>query len=183
MKFQELRENEPLEVVEVSEHVEKPTFGSKKDSNSDIIEFERIQTIVFTDGDIAQESEETTKNIKQYYIDKEKYQHTVDTLRTKNIHLKNHSYAITCLIASEFMTVENIRGWHNVVKDISIYLKNPNDKKALKSTKQVIKQIKDHNNSIDYSSLLGWLCSQNKVAEKFETTRIARNVYTLRKIK
>lgn len=183
MKFKELKENEPLEVIEVSRHVESPTFGSKKESTPDRYEVKQIQMRIFTDGKIEKESEETSKKIEEYYIGKKKYQYAVDTLKSKNIFLRNHSYVITYLIANECMTVGNITGWFDVVKDVSIYLENPKDKKTVKTVKQAIRQIEKYNNSVNYSSLFGMLFSRGNGFAHFETEKISKNVYALRKMK
>lgn len=186
MKFTELKENEPLEVIEITNHIVFPRFPNpttgKRDIDSDIVsEDKRIQMRIFTDGEIEKESEETSQNIDEYYIGKKKYQYDVDTLKTKKVYFKNHSYVITYLIANEFMTIGNARGWFDVVKEVSIYLKNPKDKKALKCAKQAIREIENHNNSVDYSSLFGMLFSQGKGLQKFETEKISKNVYSLKK--
>lgn len=124
----------------------------------------------------------TNKEVQyEIYRIKRKYQYYVDTLKTKNIYFKNHSYVITYLIANEFMTVGNVCGWFDIVKDVSIYLKNPKDKKALKCAKQAIREIENHSNSVDYSSLFGMLFSQEKGLHKFETEKISKNVYNLKK--
>lgn len=91
---------------------------------------------------------------------------TVVTLETKNIYFKNHSYVITYLLAKEFIAVNNGGGWFDVIKDVSIHLENKNDKKALKETKRVIKEI--------------WklLFEQGEVLEE-----ISSNIYTLKRTK
>lgn len=181
MKFKELRENESLKIIEVSIHIKKPTLYYEVNKNPGTVELKQIQMRVFTDGEIEKESEEISQNIEEYYIGKRKYRYAVDTLKTKNIYLKNYSYVITYLITKEFLTAGNIKGWHNVVKDISIYLQNPKDKKALKSAKQAIKTIENHNKIVAHSSLFGMLFSKDKGLEKFETKKISENIYSLRK--
>ena len=181
MEVLELKEHEPLEVIEVTKHVVLPKFPGERDKQSNIVENKKIQMRIFTDGETAKESEETTQKIKEYYIGKRKYQYDVDTLKTKNIYFKNHSYVITYLISNEFMTVGKVSGWFNVTKEVSIYLQNPKDKKALKCAKQAIREIANHNNSVDYSSLFGMLFSQGKELQKFETEKISKNVYSLKK--
>ena len=182
MKLQELKENEPLKVVEVSLHLPKPDFNFKKNSNQETIEIKQIQTKIFTDGEIAKENEEVSESIEEYYIGKKKYEPCVDTLKTKNIFFKNHNYIITYLIVQEWKTIGNIRGWFGITKDISIYLKNPKDKEALKNAKQVIKEIQKHNSSSDYSSIFKMFCSQERKLEQFENEKISENVYSLKKI-
>lgn len=176
MKFIELKEHEPLEVIEVTKHVVFPN-----DKEHDTVEGTRIQTIIFTDGEIENQTEEIHQNIDEYYIGNQKYQHDVDTLKTKKIYFKNHSYVITYLIANEIMTIGNITGWFNVIKDVSIHLQNPEDKKALRCAKQAIREITNHNNSVDNSSLFGILFSQGKGLQRFEPEKISKNVYSLKK--
>ena len=69
MKFQELKENEPLKVIEVSNHIPTPIFDAK---NPSYIVFKHIQMEIFTDGVVEKESETTSKNIEEYYIKKKK---------------------------------------------------------------------------------------------------------------
>ena len=105
MKIRELKENEPLKVTRVTYHFPAwpdPSTG-KVDKDAKPIEDERIKTIIFTDGEIEKQTEETFQSIDEFYIGKSKYHMTVDTLETKNIYFKNHSYVITYLLAKEFM--------------------------------------------------------------------------------
>lgn len=81
------------------------------------------------------------------------------------------------------MTVGNIYGQFKVIKDVSIYLENPKDKKSLKCAKRAIREIENHNNGIDYSSIFGMLCSQGKEFQKFYREEISKNIYSLKKKK
>lgn len=184
MKIQQLKENEPLEVIEVSEHLRRP----RSNDINDILEFEKIKMIIFTDGEIEKESEETSKNIEEYYFGKDKYRYDVDTLKSKNIYLKNHSYVITYLVADECLR----NGWFDVIKNVSIYLKNPKDKKALKSVKQIIRQynigdvfpfsIVRFNFEDKHNNVFAFSIGRFNILEKFEEQQISKNVYTLRRI-
>lgn len=90
MKIRELKENEPLKVIEVTKHLTAwpdPSTG-KVDKDAKPIEDERIKTIIITDGEIEKQTEETSQSIDEFYIGKSKYQMTVDTLETKNIYFK-----------------------------------------------------------------------------------------------
>ena len=185
MKIRELKENEPLKVTRVTYHFPAwpdPSTG-KVDKDAKPIEDERIKTIIFTDGEIEKQTEETFQSIDEFYIGKSKYHMTVDTLETKNIYFKNHSYVITYLIAAEHMTIGNITGWFDIVKEISVYLDNIKDKKQLKEAKRVIKEIDNLNRNTDYSSLFGMILSQPTKSERFETEEISKNVYTLKRTK
>lgn len=172
MKIQELKEDNPLTIIEVTDHV-----LSAND------EWERIYMRVFTDGEISKESEEKVESIDEYYFCKQKYKCSVDTLKFKNIYFKNHNYVITYLIAQEWTTVGNIHGWFDIIKDISIYMKNPKDRKTLKTVKQVIRQNEERIRSVDYSSLLTMLAGQRKGFETFEPEKISENVYNLKRVK
>lgn len=171
MKIIELKENEPLEVIKVTKRITLPACFYKDDETK-TKEFEKVKMRIFTDGEIAKETKETFHNINECYIG-----------RTKNLYFKNHSFVIVYLIAEEYMTIGNVAGCFDVIKDISIYLENKKDKKALKSAKRIIKEIANLNKGIDYSSLLGMLVSESKKSVEFETEEISKNVYSLKKTK
>lgn len=183
MKIQELKENEPLKVIEVSKHVMVPQLQLGDASNYDTIECKQIQMMVFTDGELAMEGEEVTEDISEYYIGKKKYQYTVDTLKTRDVFFRNHSYVITYLIAQRWMSVGNFTGWFDVVEDVSVYLENAKDKKALKDAKRVIGKIQNRNDNVDYSSFLSMYLSRGRGLKDVEIEEIAKNAYSLRKIR
>ena len=171
MKIIELKENEPLEVIKVTKRITLPACFYKDDETK-TKDFEKVKMRIFTDGEIAKETKETFHNINECYIG-----------RTKNLYFKNHSFVIVYLIAEEYMTIGNVAGLFDVIKDISIYLENKKDKKALKDAKRIIKEIANLNKGIDYSSLLGMLASESKKSVEFETEEISKNVYSLKKTK
>lgn len=180
MKIRELKENEPLKVTRVTYHFPAwpdPSTG-KVDKDAKPIEDERIKTIIFTDGEIERQNEEASQNIDEFYIGKSKYHMTVDKLETKNIYFKNHSYVITYLLAKEFRAIHNGGGWYDVIKDVSIYLENGKDKKALREAKRFIKQINECNDYTNYLSSWGLQLPQDEGLEK-----ISKNVYTLKRTK
>lgn len=178
MKIQELKNDELLKIVEVSNHIKKPTIYPEETSNSVMVELKQIQMKIFTDGKIEKESEEIYRSIEEYYIGRKKYQYDVDTLKIKNILLKDYSFVIVYLIAREWITVGKITGWFDVIKDASIYLQDLKDKTALKKAKQVIKEIQNCNSRINYSSLFGILCSQENI---LELEKKSNNVFCLKK--
>ena len=183
MKIRELKENEPLKVIEVTKHLTVPTSPGKIDEEEKVIEDERIKTIIITDGEIEKQTEEASQSIDEYYIGKSKYHMTVDTLKTKNIYFKNYSYVITYLLAKEFMVKGSVGGWLDIIKDVSIHIENKKDIKALREAKKVIKEINNLNSHTDYSSLFGMILSQPTKSERFETKEISKNIYTLKRIK
>jgi len=180
MKIKELKDNEPLKVIEVSRCC-KRSFNDPS-LNPVIDEWKRIQMRIYTDGEIASEDEEISQKINEYYIGRRKYPYDVNRLKTKNVYFKNHSYVITYTIAEQFMTVGNIHGWFDVVKDVSVYLENSKDRRALKTAKQVIRGIENFNKSVDYSSIFTMYLSPKPI-ERFQSEKISKNVYCLRKVK
>ena len=181
IKINELSLNEPLKVEEATCHIEfiafldpKPRLNQNQKAGTEIKEFKRIQTKIFTDGEILKLGGEKIEEIDEYYIGKKKYQYDVDTLKTKEIYFKNYSYIITYLLANEPMQVGSIHGWFDVIKNISIYLKD---------AKKVIEAIRNCNNNVNYNSLLGMLFSQQKENSRYEYEKMIDNVYSLKKSK
>ena len=186
MKIKELREGQPLEVVEVAKNIVylelSKLFEGEIDEvpeNVDVVK--RIQMKIFTDGEIDKETDEITKNIDEYYLDKRKYQSDVDTLKTKNIYFKNYSYVIVYLLASEVVNIGNINDRFDVIKDVSIYLNNSKDKDSLRNAKNQIKEIEKNNNIYNYSSLFGLLFSKGRIKKNIELEELRNKVYTLKK--
>lgn len=180
MKIRELKENEPLKVIEVTKSFpawQDPSNG-KIDKEAKGFEDERIKTIIFTDGEIEKQTEEASQSIDEYYTGKSKYHMTVDTLETKNIYFKNYSYVVTYLLAKEFRAIHNGGGWLDVIKDVSIHLENKNDKKALREAKRFIKQINECNDYTNYLSIWGLQLPEDEGLEK-----ISKNIYTLKRTK
>ncbi len=140
-----------------------------------------IQRKAFTDGKLEKETEETLENIDKYYIRKTVYPHSIDSLKIRSLFLKDYSYAVVYTIANEYITVGNLRGWFDVIKNVSVYLKDINDRKALKNARRIIKQIENHNFSINYSSLFSMYASKGRALEEYESEQISDNVYTLKR--
>ena len=193
MKIQELKENSPLQVVEVLEHEEvRPELPK--------IEHKMIQTIVFTDGEIVSESDEIEENIEDYYNELypyKQYPYNVDTLKTKNLFFKNYSYIITFLIAREWATAGRATGYFDIIKDISIYLENSKDKNALKNAKNVILKVQNMDRRVLKRTQNGVLKFKKNdgitslldmdisplMSEQSITENIYNNVYALKKLK
>lgn len=188
MKIRELKENEPLKVIEVTERISSSWCNSfiNKTDNEVLAEKDervKIKTNVITDGEIEKQTEETSQDINEFYIGKRKYNYDVDVLKAKNLYFKNHSYVITYLIAAERMTFGYMTRWVENVKEVSVYLENIKDKKALREAKKVIKEINNLNSHTDYSSLFGMILSQPTKSERLETEKISKNIYTLKRTK
>ena len=170
--------------AKVTRHETEYILPSPGKSNNKIktitIELDQIETIIITDGEIEKRTEEVSQNINAYYFGKTKYQNDVDTLKVQNIYFKNHSYVITYLLAKEWIWMPNghIEGLFDVIKDVSIYLENVKDKKALREAKRVIKRIYNYSNPDNYLSIWELLFKQYEGLEE-----ISSDVYTLKKRK
>lgn len=93
-------------------------------------------TKIITDGLIESKS-----------VQEEKYDDfsRIDILRTTNLYLKNYTFSIVLTTNLESFDNGKVGGVINCIKNISIYLRNLNDKEALKTAKKVIKQIRQAN--------------------------------------
>ena len=137
----ELKENEPLKIINIS--------WCGKLSSNEVLKDERIKMQVFTDGVVEKEEKTIQTSIDNYKIKEEDYKYSVNTLKTKEV-----------------------------------YLKDLNDKKALKNAKQVIKDLYKLNSQQDYSSILTTINNQMSGLSHFEIDNVNKNVLTLsRKIK
>ena len=138
----ELKENEPLKIINIS--------WCGKLSSNEVLKDERIKMQVFTDGVVEKEEKTIQTSIDNYKIKEEDYKYSVNTLKTKEV-----------------------------------YLKDLNDKKALKNAKQVIEDLYKLNSQQDYSSILVTMNNQKtRELNHFELDNVNKNVFTLsRKIK
>lgn len=145
----ELKEKMPLEVIEASYY-----SIARRNVPPTRVEFPMIKTIVYTDGEIFKESEVETNKIEGYYFGTEKYDGKVEVLKRKQIFIKNHTFVVVYTTAKESKIVGNVGGLFDVIKEVKIYLKDANDKKALQSARAVIENNKSFSRSLDYSSPL-----------------------------
>ncbi len=178
--LKELKVNEPVKIIEVSNHIKRPAFLGEDESSISPTEINLIKMKVFTDGDVIKESKNTIESIDEYYFGKEKYQHHIDTLKTKEVYFKNYSYIITYLIAEECAKVGNLRGSFSFIKEVDIYLNNLKDKKALRKAKKVVLDIDKTNNSISHSSSLSLLFAKRRYLMNFAPEKITEEVYKLK---
>lgn len=175
LQIEELKDEMPLEVIEVSCY-----SVARRNAPPITIEIPKIMTIVYTDGEIFKESETETYNIKSYYFGTKKYEGKVESLKKKNIYIKNHSFAVIYTIAEESKIVENVGGLFDVIKEVKIYLKDINDKKALQSAQHVIESNKTFSRSIDYSSPLTMELS--KAVNTCKTSQIPQNPFEKKRV-
>ena len=101
-----------------------------------------------------------------------------DILRTTNLYLKNYTYAIVLTIGREAFYNGKVGGIVDCIKNISIYLRNLNDKEALKTAKKVIKQIRQVNSEYKDFSMNSLLREDNN---DFLFDVLDENIYSAKK--
>lgn len=183
MKIRELKENEPLEVIEVTMKPNNTDIFDSVLSDFDTVEYSRIKMRILTDGEIERQTEETSQDINEFYIGKNKYQFDVNTLKTKKLYFKNYSYIIAYLVSTEYRQFGTMPRKFDIVNDVSIYLKNEKDKNALICAKQILKDFDINNNSFDNLHLFAMALSQTDEPARLNINEISKNVYTLKRTK
>ena len=72
---------------------------TKEEKEPELIPDVRVDTKIYTDGEIIKTIENPPEQISTYYIGNRKYEMTVDILIKKKVFIKNASYIITFTIA------------------------------------------------------------------------------------
>ncbi len=181
MKKKILTENDPLKVEETFQHFTWP--GSDFNEKPHTTETRRTYMLVFTDGEIAKEEEPVDEPIDEYlFSGKRVYRMAVDTLRTRDVYFKNHSYVITITIADRFLRFRsgNGGGWFDYIEDAQIYVKDPKDIKALFEAKKAVRDIKA-NNSDDYSYVYRPMFGSRAGLEKFQSSEVSDDIYSIKR--
>ena len=101
-----------------------------------------------------------------------------DIVRTTNLYLKIYTYVIVLYIGREAFYNGKVGGVIDCIKNISIYLRNLNDKEALKTAKEVIKCIKQANSECEDFSMNSLLREENN---DFLFDVLDKNIYSVRK--
>ena len=182
MKIRELKENESLEVIEVTMKPNNTDIFDSVLSDSDTGEYSRIKMRILTDGEIERQTEEISQDINEFYIGENKYQFDVNKKKKKKLYFKNYSYIITYLVSTEYRLFGTIPRKFDIVNDISIYLKNEKDKNALICAKQMIKDFVISNNNLDNFHLFVMALSQTDGTARLDINKISKNIYTLKKL-
>ena len=97
--------------------------------------------------------------------------------------MDDYSYAITYLISSEWTRFGNIGGWFEVIRDITIYLKDINDRKALQEAKKIIKMIEKYSKRVNFSSFRKYLSTSIVEANDHGFEGVKKNIYILKRDK
>ena len=88
----------------------------------------RVNTKIYTDGEIVETMESEPKNIGEYYINGIKYGQAVDTLIKKRVRVKNASYILIVTITNEIRRIGTRGfGFFDVIRNPQIFLNNPKD--------------------------------------------------------
>ena len=127
-------------------------------------------TKIITDGVIESKSVQDEK-----YDDFSK----IDILRTTNLYLKNYTYAIVLTIGHEAFYNGKVGGIVDCIKNITLYLRNLNDKEALRTARNVIKCIKRVNSDFKDFSMDSLLREDNN---DFLFDVLDENVYSVKKL-
>ena len=125
---------------------------------------------IITDGFI--DSNNDISEIYDYYSKD-------DIVRTTNLYLKNYTYAIVLNIGRKAFYNGKVGGVVDCIKNITLYLRNLNDKEALKTAKEVIKQIRQANSEYKDFSMNSLLREENK---DFIFSVLDENVYFAKKL-
>lgn len=145
MEIYELKDGTPVRQIQKAHKYKVNVFERE-------IENIIYDTKIITDGLIESKS-----------VQDEKYDDfsRIDILRTTNLYLKNYTYAIVLTTNLELFDNGKVAGIINCIKNISIYLRNLNDKEALKTAKKVIKQIRQANSEYKDFSMNSLLREDN----------------------
>jgi len=135
-----------------------------------VVEDISYDTKIITDGFI--DSNNDISEIYDYYSKN-------DIVRTTNLYLKNYTYAIVLTIGRESFYNGKVGGVIDCIKNITLYLRNLNDKEALKTAKEVIKQIRQANSEHKDFSMNSLLREENS---EFLFDVLDENVYSAKKL-
>lgn len=135
----------------------------------DEIEYITNDTKIITDGFVESKS-----------VQEEKYDALSrrDFLRTTNLYLKNYTYAIALTVECEAFYNGKVGGSVDCIKNITLYLRNLNDKEALKTAKETIKCIKQANSEFKDFSMNSLLQEENN---DFLFDALDKNIYSAKK--
>ena len=161
MKIYELKDGCQLKLIQKIYKLE--IFGQ-------VVEDISYDTKIITDGFI--DSNNDISEIYDYYSKN-------DIVRTTNLYLKNYTYAIVLYIGREAFYNGKVGGAINCIKNASIYLRNLNDKEALKTAKEVIEQIEQANSEYKDFSMNSLLREENS---EFLFDVLDENVYSAKKL-
>lgn len=114
--------------------------------------FKKLYTMIFTDGEINYTGEKETYNIedllgfkikdKQLTTKLMKFYNTIDSINIYQVKVKNANYIIRVLVGEEFLRGTHSAGLYHVIQDKEVYLKKECDKETAKKVKEILKMLK-----------------------------------------
>lgn len=171
MKYKEFNNT----YIEINDVMKKSVFKFfDKEINQDTYQ---VSNRIFTDGIFVNELEEEIK-IDEYEYCEKKY--SANTLIKRKIYLKDYSYIVVFTSTLDFLTLGNIKGWFNRIRNVEVYVKNKKDKEALRKARNTINMVYNNNSNVDYSSIFSMLFSRSTNDNKLEYER-KKDIYTLKK--
>ena len=173
----ELKPGTPLELVEAIRYSKVPNLPGKKDKEQ-IIEIPIVQSVLFTDGTIVK-TDEVVKESNRINIEGIKEQ-KINIKKTKYVYLTNFTYAVVFLIAKEDLIMQNCGGTFDTVKNVSIYLNDKQDKKAIEKVRQVLKLNAKNSEKIDTSSVFSLAISEAIGKVKSCGKEVSKNIYLVK---
>ena len=111
MKIRELKENESLEVIEVTMKPNNTDIFDSVLSDSDTGEYSRIKMRILTDGEIERQTEEISQDINEFYIGENKYQFDI-SIYLKNEKDKNALICAKQMIKDFVISNNNLDNFH-----------------------------------------------------------------------
>jgi hypothetical protein len=109
----------------------------------------------------------------------------VDTKKTKRLQFKDYSFIITYELAREPFKINDTREMLTNVKDITVYLKNPKDRKVKRKVKAVIREIYRQNKRMakeeQFLTLFQYVFAFNSYNNPYKFDKQSEDVYIVSK--
>ena len=176
--IEELTADTPLSLVECIKYSKGPNAPGKNWAPK-VSETPVVKSVLFTDGNVINISDEFVENVNGFTIDGEVKD--VDIKKTKYVYLSNYTYAVVYLIAKEWLTMGNCCGMFDVVKKISIYLQSKQDKEAINQVNRVIKINSNNSKRLDTSSVFALAMSDMFGEKESCGEEISKGIYLLKR--
>ena len=168
-----------IEFDKVLYHFEGFPPLSEEDAKPVVTPEVKVDTKIYTDGEIIKVTESSKEPISEYFIGKIKYDRPVDTLIKRKAYIKNASFILVVTVAEDKIEIgAHGVGVFNVIKDTEIFLNNKKDKKALKKARETILAISGDSH---YESIFDILFRKNNINSDLDYEKENDSVYRLKK--
>ena len=176
-----------IEIEQVLYHLELPIISVglvySEDPSSKTIKMpeNRVDSKIFTDGEIVEIIASNPEPINEYKIGNCKYDMPVDTLIKEKVHIKNASYILVMTIAKETLKIgKRGFGWTPVIKNWEIFLNNKKDKQALLTVKNTLMAVTGSSQPETVFEAMFRNPNESNCGLEYDT--VTKNVYQLRKV-